>query len=878
MYSGHIAGGCVGHQGLTGRAGLLVSLVVLALLAAAPVARGATFGIAPDGFQVRMLDAEGHPESRSGSHPDLLQVDFALELDGTAPRALEFDLPAGFGGSSRAVPLCPRQAFDAGEECPAESQVGVSEFGLADGQKTDLPIFQLEPAPGEIVAFGSKANVGVPFTLELRPDDFGVTLSGDNPQQAPLSEGHIELWGVPADHQQGTAIPRRALLTAPSRCGPAEFTLRTRSWQEGAPWLSASTEIGPLEGCEDLEFDPRLGLSLDNPLADSPTGLRMEVSMPPEAEDAAGLAGAQLRAATIELPAGLAISPAGAGQLTPCTDAQFGPENTDPALCPPASAVGSVELSSPVLGEPLEGTLYIGEERPEERFRVLVAVPAPGTVLKFAAALRPDPATGRLAATLEDVPQMAIDRLSLSLNGGAQALLTSPLACGPAVARGRFAPHGGGAQVESTTSVQIAPRSTAWACPGPGPFEPRLLAQSSDPRAGHLTTFAATLSREDGEQVPRRFSILLPPGLSASLGAVQSCPDADAAAGRCPDGSRIGRIAAEVGSGPRPVVLPGDMFVTGPYGRAPFGLLIELEAAIGPFDLGVITLRAGADLDGRSGRVKVTVDRLPESIEGVPIRFRAIELALDRRGLVRNPTSCGRKSVDGAIESQGGVSVAVSSELTVRGCSKLGFRPRIRIAVKRPAGRRGASPRLVVSTRSRVGDANMRSLRVSFPPLFKFQVGGLKEICSRPDAAAGACPAGSRVGSVTARTPLLNDPLEGAVYIVQPSDNGEPELGLSLAADRVSFDLRGHTSSRKGHFVTNLAELPDLALSSMTMRLGGEGNEAFSFAGGPCAKGKRKRPLAAIRAEGQNGARWVSRQPIAARARCHPARERAVAR
>jgi hypothetical protein len=867
----------VDHHGLIGRARLLVLLSLPLLLAPTSIAGAADFGIVPESFAVRMLDAQGQPETRAGSHPDLLQVDFALELEGTTPRELDFDMPPGFGGSSQAVPECSRQAYDAGEECPADSQVGVSRFGLADGQKTELPIFQLEPEPGEIVAFGSKPGSGVPFTLQLRPNDFGVTLTASNPQQVALSEGHIELWGVPADHQQGTTIPRRALLTAPSRCGPVNFTFRTRSWQEGAPWLSASADTGtPLAGCADLGFDPRLGLRLGSPIADSPTGLQIEVGMP-EGEDASELANAQLRAAAIELPEGLAISPAGAGSLTPCSDAQFGPESTEASLCPSSSRIGSVRLSSPVLPDELVGALYVGEERPDERFRVLVEAPMPGTVLKFAATLRPDPATGRLTATLKNLPQISITRLTLELDGGARALLASPLQCGPALARGSFEPYGEGASTESMASVQIAPRSESWHCPGPGPFEPQLLTSSSNPRAGRLTAFSATLRRRDGEQLPQRFSVALPAGLSASLGAVRPCAGNDLAASQCPADSRIGGVVAEVGSGSSPAALPGDMYLTGPYGRAPLGLVMELHAAIGPFDLGTMAMRAGVQLDGRTGRVTVAVDRLPAAIEGIPIRFRSIELALDRGGLVRNPTSCGRRSVDAAVESQGGASVEVSSDLDLQGCARLRFRPRVRVAIKRSTGQ---GPRLLVSSRLREGDANMRALRVSFPPILSFKVGGLKEICSRPDAAAGTCPAGARVGATWARTPLSAEPLKGSIYVVQPKDAGQPDLGLSLVANGVRFNLRGHTSSRRGRLVTTLAGLPDIALSSIAMRLGGNGSEAFSLGGIQCVDGRPKQAVAAIRAEAQNGARWNRQLPIdtKAKANCGPAPERTARR
>ncbi len=856
----------MGHHGLTGRALLLASFVLVALLCATPFARASKFGIAPGGFAVRMLDSQGDAEGRAGSHPDLLEIAFSLDLEGTAPRDLVFDMPPGFSGNPKAVPECPRETYDAGEECPPETLVGSSKFRLAGGQEVELPIFLLEPEPGQVIAFGSKPGFGLPLTFEFRPGDFGATLSASNPQQVELSEGHIQLWGVPVDHQQGTSIPRRALLTAPTRCGPMAFAFRTRSWEEDSPWLGESADTGtPLVGCQDLEFEPRLGLRLDNPVADSPTGVRVELEMPTE-EDPDGLSQAQLKSATFQLPPGLGISPSGVQRLVPCTEAEFAPESPTAPLCPHESRVGSVELSSPLMPEELVGDIYLGEERPGERFRMLVAIPVPGVVLKFSTAFHPDPATGRLTAKLEGLPEVAISRLSLDLGGGPEALIVSPVACGPVLARGSFEPYGGGETVETTASAGIAGRVQGSPCPGPGPFEPELAVRASHPRAGRLTAFSALLRRRDGEQLPRRFSVTLPAGLSASLGSVEPCGDADAAAGACPASSRIGTATVEVGTGARPVALPGGMFVTGPYGRAPFGLLLRFHSSIGPFDLGVLAMRAGADLDRRSGRVTVSVERIPDVVEGVPIRFRLIELSLDRSGLVRNPTSCASRSVDARVESQGGTSIAISSPFALSGCRRLGFRPHIGIALRGTGA--GGSPSLRISARTRSGDANLRALNVSFPPVLEFRIGQLREICSSTDARFGACPDGSRVGSVSARTPLLGRPLRGSIYVVQPRDDGQPDLALSLAAGDVHFDFRAQTALRDGRLVTRLAGLPDMPFESLTMELGGKRSNAFSIDRGICSQGGSKRPVASIHAKAQNGARRLQRLPVSAKVGC----------
>ncbi len=816
-----------------------------------------------------MLDADGNQEDAAGSHPDRLQIDFGLTLEGsgTTPRDLVFELPPGFSGSPSAVPDCPRALFETGEgECPAESQVGLLGFTLLGGQQIELPIFELEPAPGEAIAFSSQPAAGLKMSMELRASDFGVTLRSNDLAEVPIVEGHAELWGVPANHQQGTDVPPRPFLTAPTRCGPLSFTFRTRSWQAGAPWLSASTEAeAPLVACEDLAFRPQLGLQLDNPVADSPTGLSMEMSTPPE-DEGSPQADAQIKSVTVELPGGVTLSPGGAQGLAACSDTQLGLGNSDPPLCPSASQVGTAELVTPALPEPLIGTLYLGEERPGERFRLFVAARGPGTIVKFAGAMQVDPLTGQLSAQLTDLPQATIERLSMSFAGGPSALLATPLDCGPIAASSSFVPYGGGPAVESSVEVAIGGRP-GWHCPGPGPFAPQLLASSSRPLAGSLGDFSTTLLRAEGEQLPRRFSIAMPRGLSAALGLVEPCAEAAAATASCPSESRIGSVLAKAGSGPNPVALPGEVYLTGPYRRAPFGLLMKLRAVLGPFDLGVTSFRAQILVDGDNGQVTVQSDAMPGTIEGMPVRLRAIELRLDRPGFIRNPTACGQASVEATIEATGGATAVASSPLGLRGCRRLGFRPRFHLELR---DRRGsASGQLMqVTARPRRGDANLRAMRLGLPDQLRFDVSGLDQICSRYDAQAGECPPGSKVGAARARTALLDEPLRGGIYVVQPAGKGQPDLWFSLGGSGVRLGMRSQTAIRDGQLVTNLRGLPDMPLTSLAIRLGGGESEALELAGGLCRHGKPRRLGSTIDVEGQNGTRRTLRLPVHVKARC----------
>jgi hypothetical protein len=850
--------------------GLLLVLSGLVFIAApASSALGAKFDIAPGGFTVEMLDAEGNPEHAAGSHPDRLRINFALEIEETTARDLEFELPPGLSGNPAAVPLCGRNVYESKEKCPPESQVGVVETFLSGGAKVKLPLFELEPRPGQTISFGSEPSLELPLTSELRPGDFGVTFKANDLPQEPIAGGTFELWGIPADRQEGTGIPRRALLTAPSTCGPLVFEFRTRSWQEGAPWLSASADTGePLTGCEELDFDPKLGLQLSNPIADSPTGMRMDLSVPEEEEESER-ADAEMENVTVEMPKGVGISPAGVEGLVACTDSQFGLGESTEAQCPPSAKLGVAEFSSPALGAPLSGTIYLGEERPGRRLRVFVVTRGSGALFKSVGTLGVNAATGRLSTALEGLPQVPIQRVSLVFEGGPGALLASPLACGPAIAYARFEPYGGGTAVESTASAAIQSRPGGGACTGPGPFTPELATESSARRAGRPTTISTMLQRRPGEQLPRKFTATFPAGMSARLGAVQLCAATEVAARACAASSKIGDVLAKVGSGSNPVALHGSAYLTDSYHRAPLGLLIELRAKIGPFDLGTTTMQGAAELDPRSGRLTVSMDSLPEEIEGIPVRFQAIELKMNRPGFIRNPTSCSARSAAVTLESQSGALASAASRFRFFGCGRLGFEPGVQMEfLNRGELHKHARPGLRVTVRARRGDTNLRGMRLSMPSALRFAVAGLKEICSRQDALEGACPSGSRIGSARARTSTLSRPLSGSVYIAQPRGNGPPDVWVSLVALGVRMNLRGATESTAGHFVTTLSGMPDMPLSALTMRLGDGDSHIFSLGVSPCLGGHARQFVSTVGLEGQNGARRTLHPRIKAHARC----------
>jgi len=838
-----------------------------AFLAAAPLpaASAAEFGIAPGGFTVQMLNAEGEPEHRAGAHPDRVLIDFALETEGsgTSLKDLAIDMPAGFLGNSNAVAPCPRQAHEEGEECSPQSQVGVVRIGSAGESQ---PLYVLEAEPGQPPGFTSKSGVAFPLELEQRTDDFGATLIAKDLTGEALNSAKIELWGVPASHQAGSPGAPAPFLTTPSTCGPLEFGLRVRSYEEGAEWLGETAEAGPLTGCQELPFSPRLSMRLGNPVADSPTGLSMTLSVPQEEEGE--LASAQLRDVSMEMPPGITVSAGAAAGLALCTGAQLGLGDTEPATCPAASQVGTVELEAAALPEPVTGAVYLGEPAGTERLRLFVVAIRSGLALKFVSSMQPD-SSGRIRMALSELPQAGIERISLNFSGGSTALLATPLGCGPLTASGHFVPYGDGPAVDSTASVDIASVLPGLACPGPLPFAPQLLVSTSSHRAGHVTALSIAVRRRSGEALPSRFSFTMPAGLSTALGAVGTCPDSLAASGSCPAASRVGSVRAEVGSGPSSAFLGGALYKAGPYGRSAFSVVMTFGGTVGPFDLGTVITRSSTRIDPGSGRVTITTDSLPGSVEGMSIRFREIALAFDRPGLVRNPTSCGPHSLDAAFASQEGASASASAPYPVTGCGRLRFAPRWRAKLLARAPLRRHDPvGLRFTARFRRADASMRSLVLALPPALELGLGGLAEICSRADAQRSLCPPGSKVGVARARSPLLDEPMHGSAYAVQPRGRGAPDTWIALSGGGMTLSLRGESLSEHGRTMTRMSGMADMPLSSFTLRLGGPEEGLLSLGATPCHHGVARRLSTEIRSRGQNGARHAVRLAIPTGAHC----------
>jgi len=844
---------------------MVAAILLLLALAAASGSARAELTLMPDSFAAAPLDAGGQPDLRAGVHPDRLLVRFAFRPhdDGTAdgnPRDVVIDLPPGYSGDPTAVPACARGTF-LQNGCDPAAQVGTLGVVVAGASSPIvIPLYNIAPREDEVAEFGGTVLVlPVRLTVRLREEsDDGIEIRLlDLPQSIPLTGAEVELWGVPADHQSGTNIARKPLLTAPTACDESAPTvLRVRPWEQPDRWLTASAApSGPLTGCDQLAFAPILNAALDTPAADTPSGLAIDVALP-QNDDPDGRATSQAAALTATLPGGLTLSPGVAAGLGACDDADFGLGTANPAHCPDASKLGTVELSTSALREPLSGAIYLGRPLLSDRFRLFVAAAGSGAEIKLAGSLRPDPATGRVALAFDSLPPLPVSRLRLHFKDGPRAPLATPPSCGPAAVTVSIVPRRGGAPVRRAAVLEVNAGPNGTACAGTPPFAPGFVAGSASDVAGRDAPFAVTVTRADGEQALDRFAVTLPPGVSARLASVTRCPTSLAVQAACPADSRVGDVAVEAGAGAHPLALAGDVFLTGPHAGAPFGLALTLDGRRGPLDLGTLVVLAALQLDPADARVTVVTDPLPQLLGGIPLRLRTLALDVDRRGFMRNATSCAPERASAVFRSLDAASAQAAVRYALGGCARLRFAPSLALRLgPRRALRRGGRPRVTIALRARPGDAALRTAAVELPRALALDPPLGLTVCTQLRARDGRCPAASAVGTARLRTPLLPHALVGDVSLVEPRSGVQPELWTTVRGMGVRFELRATTSVRRdGRVATRFVDLPDVPLSSLRLTLAGGSGGLLRLAGGDlCAPAARSRTAVHATLVGHNG-------------------------
>ncbi len=871
-----------------------------------------------DAADSQFTDAAGNPVTQAGAHPDsaTFSFDFNTVTDGLEGpmwpvepvKDLFVNLPPGLVGNPTVADTCTaaQLANAAGIEsmplCPSSSQVGTTMVRMNTHGSSNtsffgpLPVYNMVPPPGVPARFGFNA-LGSVVTLDASVrtgGDYGLTVSArDIPEGISLIGTTMTLWGVPASPSHDaerscpgqdipvsggptcrSGAPLKAFLRNPTSCtAPGEGLLTTASadsWFEPGSfvptsWFShllpgypaAPADRGPRQGptgCPSVPFDPVFSGTPAAPQANSPSGFAFDISLP-QTDDPSLIGESDLRTAVVALPPGVRVSPSSASGLSACTPAQIGLNDATAPSCPDASKIGSVTIDTPLLSQPLTGGVYLATPHDNPFGTLLslyVTAEGSGVIVKLAGSVAADPVTGQLTTTFADNPQTPFSKLELQLDGGPRAPLVMP-GCGPASTHATLIGWNGSV-VGSDSTFTVSGDGHGGACPGPT-FAPGFGTGTASNRAGSSSTLKLRITRGDQDQELRGLTVALPPGLTGKIASAVLCSDADAAAGTCPDGTKIGDVTVGAGAGPNPFyITSGRAYLTGPYKGAPFGVSIVVPAVAGPFDLGNVVVRSALFVDKHTAAVRVVSDPLPTILQGIPLQVRDIRVDVNRPGFFLNPTSCAVKLVTGVLTSTGGMSANVSDRFQAADCASLAFKPRMVLAV---GGRghlhAGASTPLSTRITMPPGEANIRFVRVTLPSTMNARLTVINDACTRAEFESDIAKCGhAQAGTAVAVTPLLRDPLRGKVYFVK---NGHPIPDLFVALrGQVDFDLIGRITIPGGtKLATTFATAPDVPIRSFALRLFGDRRNGSVGAAENLCTAKGKRATAALDFIGQNG-------------------------
>jgi len=801
-----------------------------------------------------------------GASPYGVPITFSRKVDNTGgvyrPALVAHDIPQRFNVSRMEIeiwgnPWSPGHDLQRGDclnEVEPENGYGTAPVLEAEGRRRPPAAVPGQPAEPESTYAAGTCSIGDPFFQANVP---------------------------------------HAYLTLPSVCeGPLAFALSLTSWQGGAiTRASKSHDAGgplPLEGCKLGSFRTRATVQPLSDRANSPSGLNVDLDVDQSLLiDNASLRGrlvpgvqapSQVKEAVVRLPEGVTVNPSVAAGLGVCTAAQLEAETpTSPpgSGCPNASVIGDVSVDTPLFSEPLEGGLFLAEPG-RNPFGSLIAIymvaklPAAGVVVKVPGEIRPNPISGQLVATFRDLPQLPYAHFRAHFREGQRSLMATPATCGDYRGGLDLVPWlDPGARVHNDFFLTFKAGIGGAPCPPAAtPFAPTALGGSVSRAAGAYTPFYLRLSRADGEQELTGYSAQLPPGLLGKIAGIPFCPEAAiaATAGRtgleeehhpsCPAASRIGRTVVDYGVGAALISAPGGLFLAGPYHGAPLSILAVDSALIGPFDLGVVLVRSALQIDPRTARVTIDSagsDPIPHIIDGIPLYIRNIHINIDRPGFTVNPTSCEHFAVESSVAGSGqsfsdpgdNVVAATSSAYQAADCISLGFKPRIGLRLK-GGTRRGAYPSLKATVTARAGDANIGKVAVALPPSEFLAQEHLQSICTQAQFKARRCPASSVYGHARAITPLMDEPLEGPVYL-RASGNPLPDLVADINGRGIRIEVLGRIDSVKGGMRATYDVVPDAPVSKFSLTLFGGKRGLLVNSESACGA-----PPARVRMVGQN--------------------------
>ncbi len=387
--------------------------------------------------------------------------------------------------------------------------------------------------------------------------------------------------------------------------------------------------------------------------------------------------------------------------------------------------------------------------------------------------------------------------------------------------------------------------------------------------AVNLTTgFTLNQVVSGGEIVPagdaKEVAMNLPPGFVANPAAVSECSVSEAEDESCPESAAVGVAfssgRSEVGGEPMPyssIVYnlapspgePGALVLFLPSGPVRLGFALRTDGGYGlhiaASDLSEVdalislTLTLWGDPGAYngfgSGPDHVVANGAPSfgSPRGSPGRF------------LTSAGTCGGALPDSTLSADSWAAPevfveAVSTTPALTGCDRLGFEPSLLVApdvveTNVPSGYELDLNVPQPENPEGLAGADLKEAAVTLPEGAGISLSSADGLQACTEAQVGlasstpaSCPEASKVGDVEVETPLLVNPLEGAVYLAAPRENpfGSPFAVYIVAEDPVSgvqVKVAGQLTPNPvtGRLTIVLRELPQLPISGWKLHFFG---------------------------------------------------------
>lgn len=350
------------------------------------------------------------------------------------------ELPEGLLGHVGSVPLCSAAEADAGA-CGSASRIGdvVAEVG---GGVAPLAV----PQPGKAAtgAFLSGPYAGAPYSLSLvipaqaGPLNLGTVVSRValfvDPRDAHITAKLVEsrvfdpsgravrtvpgipqiIEGIPLTYRRITVnVDRDGFMRNPTSCAPKTLKATIASAVGAVVQRASAFRVGE---CAALPLAPKMDLRFTG-AKQIATGKHpgLDVTLTQRAGESG------MKSVEVALPLSVALDPANAKAL--CS-----PDAAARRDCPAASIVGRAEARTPILAEPLKGSVYFVEGvRTSASGRQVKTLPKLLITLRGAVALDIEADSTvkdrKLVSTFGFVPDAPIDAFRLTIDSGAGGIL-----------------------------------------------------------------------------------------------------------------------------------------------------------------------------------------------------------------------------------------------------------------------------------------------------------------------------------------------------------------------------------------------------------------------------------------------------------------------